>query len=440
MSRGAGGGRPATGSIEGGWRRNKRTGIVHWHARVTMPDGRREWVPLDRRILETDVEGARRCAVVAATYARDHGAVAESVRETVGEYAKRWLKAREGRVRSVRDNRGHMTSHILPVLQDLDLYGVTREHVAKLVDVLDAKVKSGALSAKTAANVWGTCKKMFSDATFAKQATGLRCLDADPTAGVRGPDDDDAPKMLQFLYPSEFASFIGCADVPVVWRRNAAIALYLCLRDGEQRALKWSAVDLEHGVVTIAETFDRRTGADRDGTKSGAARVVPIRAELLPLLAAMHKRDNGKGYVCTLPSLRDMARGLRRYLMKARVDRPALHKGSSVNKPMRWHDLRASGGTWLAVEGANPTTIRDMLGHTQTSMTDRYIRAAGLLRGGRFGQPFPPLPESIFWGLEVSARFRPVPKLRDENPSKEGVVGGADGTRTRGLRRDRPAL
>jgi hypothetical protein len=50
---------------------------------------------------------------------------------------------------------------------------------------------------------------------------------------------------------------------------------------------------------------------------------------------------------------------------------------------------------WLAVEGASPTMIRDVAGHTQTSMTDRYMRSAAILRGGRFGRPFPPLPRGL---------------------------------------------
>jgi integrase len=172
-------------------------------------------------------------------------------------------------------------------------------------------------------------------------------------------------------YSSEFAAFVACEDVPLARRRNTAIAVYLCLRDGEQRALKWPAVDLEHGVVTIQETFDRRENEDREGTKSGAARVVPIRPELLSLLEAMHEESGGEGYVCSLPSLRDMARGLRRWLKRAKVERAQLHAETSVSKALRWHDLRATGATWLAVEGRGPTEIRDVLGHTQTSMTDR---------------------------------------------------------------------
>ncbi len=366
--------------------------------------------------------------------------------ETVEQYAKRWIKARTARVASVGDNESHLEHHVLPVLGPLVIAKVTRGDVERVVAALDAKVRAGDFSAKTAKNIWGTCSKLFDDATNAKPATGLRCLESDPTNGVRGPDDDEADKLLQFLYPSEFAAFVACEDVPLRWRRNATLAVYLCLRDGEQRALKWSAVDLVHGVVTVQETHDRRKGEDREGTKSGAARVVPIRAEVLPLLEAMHveakeaaEGAEPEGYVSTLPSFRDMARGLRRWLKKAGVDRAQLHAGTSVSKQLRWHDLRATGATWLAVEGKGPTEIRDVLGHTQTQMTDRYMRSAAMLRGGRFGDPFPPLPPSLTEaakGLESKRRqFKPGQLV--------GIAAqnsGADGTRTRGLRRDRPAL
>jgi integrase len=315
--------------------------------------------------------------------------------ETVYEYAKRWLKARESRISSIRDNKSHLNEHVLPVLGPLAIRAVTAKDVETFVASMDKKVTADEITAKTARNIWGTCSKMFDDATHAKPAEGLRCLDKDPTDGVRGPDDNDPDKLLQFLYPSELSSFLESVDVPLAWKVNVAIAVYLCLRDGEQRALKWPAVDLEHGVVTISETYDRRAGEDREGTKSGAARVVPIPEPLRPLLKVMREATGGKGLVCPLPSERTMARGLRRWLTNAGVDRPALHATTSVSKQIRWHDLRATGLTWLAVEGASPTMIRDVAGHTQTSMTDRYMRSAAVLRGGRFGQPFPPMPGGL---------------------------------------------
>lgn len=313
--------------------------------------------------------------------------------ETVFEYAKRWLKAREGRIASVGDNKSHLKEHILPVLGPLSMRAVEAGDIEKLVSALDRKVLAGEIGAKTAANVWGTCTKLFDDAAHAKPAAGLRCLDKNPTDGVRGPDDNEPDKLLQFLYPSEVTTLLACEDVPIVWLVTAVVAVYLCLRDGEQRALKWSAVDLEHGIITVAERYNRRAGEDREGTKGGAARVVPIRPELVPLLKAMREASGGEGLVCRgLQSLNGSARGLRTWLRHAGVKRAALHVTTSVSKQIRWHDLRATGLTWLAVEGASPTAIRDIAGHTQTSMTDRYMRSAAILRGGRFGKPFPELP------------------------------------------------
>jgi integrase len=438
--------RERSGSVE--WvepKKNETQG--HYKCRISLNDGvSRPWVHLKPSVRSENAEKraeekaaewserAKRENLTAADFKKigRSTAVASEPRggKTVKDYAGDWIKARTGRVRSVDDNASHLEHHVLPVLGRLEIARVTRADVERFVGALDAKVRKGELSAKTVKHIWGTCSKMFDDATNAKPADGLRCLETDPTVGVRGPDDDDADKLLQFLYPSEFSTFIACEDVPIAWRRNVAIAVYLCLRDGEQRALKWPAVDLEHGVITIAETYDRRAGADREGTKGGAARQVPIRSELLPLLEAMHEESGGSGYVCTLPSLRDMARGLRRWLDRAGVKREQLHFGSTVSKKLRWHDLRATGLTWLAVEGRNATEIRDVAGHTQTSMTDRYMRSAGVLRGGRFGAPFPPLPAALLTDAdEVEdepedasiAIVRSVPT----SPASAGFEGGS---------------
>jgi integrase len=396
--------RPAEGWVK--WRSGK-TG-EHWYCQVTLKTGKRsEWIDLDPKIPESDRERAKTAAKQVSDDARLHGFVPlMTTTETVNEYATRWIKARTGRVRSVGDNECHLEHHVLPVLGTVEIARVTRADVERLVGTLDTKVRQAKLAAKTARNVWGTVSKMFDDATNAKPAEGLRCLEADPSTGVR-PPDGGPPKLLQFLYPSEFAEFIASEDVPRRWKRNAAIAVYLCLRAGEQAALKWPAVDLEHGVVTIQERLDRLTGEDREGSKGGAARMVPIHPHLLPVLRAMHEDSGGKGYVCKLPNLQDIACGFRRWLKRAGIDRDGLHRGTSVSKPLRWHDLRATGLTWYAVEGRSSAELRDIAGHTQSSMTDRYVRAAGVLRGGRFGAPFPPLPAAL--GFRSS--FAPEAKL-----------------------------
>lgn len=61
-------------------------------------------------------------------------------------------------------------------------------------------------------------------------------------------------------------------------------------------------------------------------TKTGEARRVPIEAELMPLLRAMHEESGGVGRVVAIRETdRKLSRQLRRCLMLARVTRADLH-------------------------------------------------------------------------------------------------------------------
>lgn len=391
--------RPSTGTVK--WRPNpKRPGTSCWQARYSRSDkSRTPWHVLDEAITQDDEAGARAFAAEFASLAK--ATTKDGTGESVSAYSIRWLTARPARTR--KDNRSHLDTHILPEIGNVAILSLTAAHGDRLVGALDRKIADGTMSDKTARNVWGTVKRMLRDAAHAKPATGLRCLEANPFRDVMPPERTRVKKSLQWLYPSELVSFVSHPDVPLRWKRNVAIAVYLGLRDGEQRALRWPQVDLEHGIVRVSETFDRETKAAREGTKTGAVRTVPIPAPLMPLLTQMHEESGGEGLVCKgVYSQRAMARGLRTWLRKAGVTRPELHARTSVSLPIRWHDLRATYATWLAVTGAAATEIRDVLGHTQVSMTDRYMRAATVARAGNFGAPFPALPSDTTQTMSLS--------------------------------------
>jgi hypothetical protein len=104
---------------------------------------------------------------------------------------------------------------------------------------------------------------------------------------------------------------------------------------------------------------------------------------------------------------RNMARKLRRYLKIAGVTRPELHEGSPTRKQLTWHDLRATGITWMAIRGDDPLKIKQRAGHTTFSTTERYIRQAEAVREG-FGEVFPELPECLGVAARVSVSAPPV--------------------------------
>jgi integrase len=284
-----------------------------------------------------------------ATGAADSGAAPEGDR-----WFDAWEASRVARgLTATRDNRVHYTFHIRPALGAKHVRDWTPEDMRTLVRALDAKVSAGDIHWKYAKNVWGTATKMASDAISSK-IDALRVRTHDPCAGVEGPDTGNE-RSKQFLYPSEFLRFVSCEDVPLTWRVAVAQAIYLFPRDGEHRVLRWTDVDLGHGVISITRAWNRRAKAEK-ATKTKQTRRFNIEPNLLPLLRALHSSDS-RGLLATLASERNMARGLRHGLKQAGVDRAELHTTTATTKAMTWHDLRATGLTWMAVRGDDPLKI-----------------------------------------------------------------------------------
>jgi integrase len=409
-----------------------------WHGKWTLvgkdangKPRRSEWEPLDPSIALDDEAGAKAYAAKIAPSIRARSAQLQGKSEKVRDYADRWIQSRKVSVRTWRDDWSHLEHHLLPAIGDLAMAEVTATHGDEIVARLDAKTSSGELRDKSAINIWGTAKKVFKDAAHAKAATGLRCLVTSPFEQVQRPDQNQPNRVKQFLFPSEVYSLLDCTRVRRSFRRNVAIAVYLGLRDCEQRVLRWANVDLEHAVISVAENWDKDEKKARDGTKTDTStRQVPIPATLLPLLRAMYKEAGGSGLVCRdIFGQPSMARALRTHLRNAGVDRPALLKRTAVSLWVTWHDLRATCGTWLAVEGRPATEIRDLLGHEKTDQTDGYMRNATVVRSGRFGQVFGPLPASLL-GSSGNAPNSPGAISGGEDRGNHETFCGADGNRT----------
>jgi hypothetical protein len=137
---------------------------------------------------------------------------------------------------------------------------------------------------------------------------------------------------------------------------------------------------------------NRRNPSEVKGTKSDAPRRFAVEPNLLPLLKVMRSEERPLG--ANLPSERAMARNLRRWLWKAGVRRPALHEESPTAQHITWHDLRATGATWMAVRGDDAHKIMQRCGHKSFSTTMLYVGEGEAIREG-FGDPFPSLPECL---------------------------------------------
>ena len=68
---------------------------------------------------------------------------------------------------------------------------------------------------------------------------------------------------------------------------------------------------------------------------------------------------------------------------------------------MRFHDLRGTCVTWMAVRGDTAERIRQRVGHENWTTMKRYLRTAEALANG-FGEVFGRLPASL-----VASDFTP---------------------------------
>jgi hypothetical protein len=145
----------------------------------------------------------------------------------------------------------------------------------------------------------------------------------------------------------------------------------------------------------LAGCSDNREDEHDKGTKTKAARRFAMEPAVVPPIKAMHdEHRSAGGHVIALPNDKHLARDFRQWLDEAEVNREELHASTPTRKSMTFHDLRATGLTWLAVRGEDPLKIMQRAGHTDFGTTQGYIRTAEAVREG-FGDVFPPLPAAL---------------------------------------------
>ncbi|BCA93814.1 integrase [Legionella antarctica] len=134
------------------------------------------------------------------------------------------------------------------------------------------------------------------------------------------------------------------------------IAVVLALSTGGRRmeilGLSWNDVDFNRGIITLHET------------KNGERRVLPLAGHALELM----KQHNTIRYVTSnlvfpgknINNPVDLRTPFETVLKRAEIT------------DFRWHDLRHSCASYLAMNGASLAEIAEILGHKTLQMVKRY--------------------------------------------------------------------
>lgn len=133
------------------------------------------------------------------------------------------------------------------------------------------------------------------------------------------------------------------------WYLEPAALLALCtgMRRGEILGLRWPDIDVKRGRLTLHET--------KNGERRGVALAGPA-LEVLQKLSKVRRVDDDHVFFGTGSFEHSWIRAVR--------------KAGLVD--FRFHDLRHTAASYLAMQGASPSEIAAVLGHKTLQMVKRY--------------------------------------------------------------------
>jgi integrase len=183
-------------------------------------------------------------------------------------------------------------------------------------------------------------KSMFNRAS----EWGFAKIDPNPVSKVRY----FAERQVERILTDEEARRLVQASGPSL-RPVVVTALNTGMRRGEILDLCWKNVDFERRFLRV------------ERSKNGRSRKVPINSTLAAELLRL--RANGTPYVFTQRA------GERLKSIASAFATACRHSGVGH---VRFHDLRHTFATNLVMNGVDLVTVKEILGHSDISMTVRY--------------------------------------------------------------------
>ena len=201
----------------------------------------------------------------------------------------------------------------------------------------------------------------------------IKSATVDLTGAVRFLTPDEEQRLRQALQDRDDARRVARASANR-WRRERGhepwpgygtytdyvaplvlLALNTGLRRGELLQLRWRDIDLTRKIVTVRG----------EGAKTSQTRHVPLNSEICDVLTAWKDSKAESDWVVFSGSTATVA------LTEARKAWGRLLKAAKITE-FRFHDLRHTFASKLAMAGVDLNTIRELLGHRKITMTLRY--------------------------------------------------------------------
>jgi integrase len=307
-------------------------------------------------------------------------------RVTFSDFAERfvreYLPGRSLKPATVENYGYILRGHLLPFFGDHPLAEV--EARPELIDAYVAVTAGSGLSPKTIQNHLLLLNVML------RRAVVWRLIRTNPVASV---DRPSVPQTeMSVLTEAEIARLVTAYDELTSeasngdrpwWTLAKAIvltALGTAMRRGELIGLRWRSVNLLEAKIDVREAYVR--GRFTTPKSKASRRVVELGPRTLAVIEEQWQRtayraddDLVFGHP-TKGTPVDTSKLAKRYL------KPALER-AGIERPFRpFHDLRHTSLTHAAAAGNPQIYVQARAGHSQGSITERYMHAAQVLFPG----------------------------------------------------------
>lgn len=272
------------------------------------------------------------------------------------ELAERWL-SNYAEVRkapsSVILDRQLLRDYWLPALGHLVLDEI------KPTDILDLQAqlrKENRLAIKTINLITSLIHKIFDDAIT------WQLIDKNPSQGIS--PLRNAEQDMSFWTFEERDAFLAFAkrENPEVYE-IIAMAVHTGLRKGELEGLCRDCLDFKRREIIVKRNYCTKTKKLNNYTKGKNIRHVPMNSTVLEIL---RRRENFFPHQPVF--VLDFAHLAWRYFIP-------MQRQLGI-KVIRFHDLRHTFASHLAMSGVSTFDIQKLLGHQSITMTQRYMHLA----------------------------------------------------------------
>jgi len=256
---------------------------------------------------------------------------------TFAEAAERYLDWSKGHKRSYKDDRSFI-SRLMGMIGDVELGELTPWHVEQVKSQL---LKRG-LSRPTVNRYLAALSGVFTRASEWQLFSG-----ENPLKKIKRYREN--PSRTIYLSQEEIARLLNeCSEE---LREVVLVALGTGMRKGEIFSLKWVDIDMENRLIHVRDS------------KNFAGRDIPINKIVADVFERRHGEKVGEFVFCQ-PDGKPWSTGMVRQWRNARKKAGLAHT--------RFHDLRHTFASYLAIAGKSQFALQELLGHKDLAMTRRY--------------------------------------------------------------------